>query len=54
MEGFAVEEAADGVEAIQKIKDGAYDLILCDIKMPKADDWKLLVRQKPHAQMLLI
>ena len=57
MEGFAVEEAADGVEAIQKIKDGAYDLILCDIKMPKADGLEVLAAAKearPDVPFILI
>ncbi len=46
MEGFAVEEAADGAEAVQKIKDGAFDLILCDIKMPKMDGLEVLAAAK--------
>lgn len=46
MEGFAVEEAADGAEAVQKIKDGAFDLILCDIKMPKMDGLEVLAVAK--------
>ena len=57
MEGFAVEEAADGAEAIQKIKDGAHDLILCDIKMPKADGLEVLAAAKearPDVPFILI
>src|SRR4028118_257507 len=57
MEGFAVEEAADGVEAVQKIKDGAHDLILCDIKMPKMDGLEVLAAAKelrPDVPFILI
>ena len=36
-EGYKVEGAADGEEALQKIKVGGYDLILLDIIMPKMD-----------------
>lgn len=36
-EGYKVEAAADGEEALQKIKVGGYDLILLDIIMPKMD-----------------
>lgn len=36
-EGYKVEAAADGEEALQKIKVGGYDLILLDIIMPKID-----------------
>lgn len=36
-EGYKVETASDGEEALQKIKVGGYDLILLDIIMPKMD-----------------
>lgn len=36
-EGYNVESAADGEEALQKIKVGGYNLILLDIIMPKVD-----------------
>lgn len=36
-EGYKVEGAQDGEEALQKIKVGGYDLILLDIIMPKMD-----------------
>jgi len=36
-EGYKVEGAADGEEALQKMKIGGYDLILLDIIMPKMD-----------------
>jgi two-component system response regulator AtoC len=35
--GYAVDTAGDGEQAITKLKDRAYDFILCDIKMPKMD-----------------
>ncbi len=41
-EGFTVDEAADGVEGIKKIKENNYDCILCDIKMPKMDGLEVL------------
>lgn len=34
-ENYKVDEAEDGQVGIDKIKKGSYDLILCDIKMPK-------------------
>jgi len=40
-EGFIVDEAADGAEAIKKIKENNYDCILCDVKMPKMDGFDL-------------
>src|SRR5947207_2664942 len=36
-EGYTVESAADGEEALNKLKLGGYDLILLDIMMPKLD-----------------
>lgn len=36
-EGYKIEGAADGEEALQKIKVGGYDLVLLDIIMPKMD-----------------
>lgn len=41
-EGFTIDEAADGAEAIRKIKEQNYDCILCDIKMPKMDGIEVL------------
>lgn len=47
-EGFTIDEAADGAEGVQKIKDNNYDCILCDIKMPKMDGLEVL--QVAHAE----
>ncbi len=41
-EGFKVDEASDGAEGLQKAKQNTYDLILCDIKMPKLDGLEFL------------
>ena len=39
---FVIDEAGDGVEAIDKVKNSLYDLIICDIKMPKKDGIEVL------------
>jgi len=36
-EKYEVDEAGDGMEALVKIKQGSYDVIVLDIKMPKMD-----------------
>ena len=41
-EDFSVDEAVDGEEAIEKIRENRYDLILLDIKMPKKDGMEVL------------
>ncbi len=40
--GFFVEEAQDGIAAIEKLKENQYDLILCDDKMPRMNGEILL------------
>ena len=41
-----VDDAADGVEGFKKLEQGAYDLCLCDIKMPKMDGMEVLEKAK--------
>jgi CheY-like chemotaxis protein len=35
--GFSVDRASDGVEALERLRDRPYDLIVCDLKMPRLD-----------------
>jgi len=35
--GFLVDHANDGVEALERLRDRRYDLIICDLKMPRLD-----------------
>lgn len=54
---YEVEEAADGLEGIEKIRDQDYDLILCDIKMPKMDGVEVLEavkKLKPEIPIVMI
>jgi two-component system, NtrC family, nitrogen regulation response regulator NtrX len=41
-EGYKIEEAADGEEGLKKFKEKTFDLVLCDIKMPKLDGIEFL------------
>ncbi|MBC7524249.1 MAG: sigma-54-dependent Fis family transcriptional regulator [Flavobacterium sp.] len=54
---YQVEEAEDGVQGYEKIKNNDYDLVLCDIKMPKMDGEELLnavKKIKPEIPMVMI
>ena len=35
--GFIVDRASDGLEALERLKERRYDLIVCDLKMPRLD-----------------
>jgi two-component system nitrogen regulation response regulator NtrX len=41
-EKYTIEEAADGAAGVKMISDNSYDLVLCDIKMPKMDGIEVL------------
>jgi two-component system, NtrC family, nitrogen regulation response regulator NtrX len=41
-EKYKVDDAADGIEGLQMIEKEKYDIILCDIKMPKMDGIEVL------------
>jgi len=43
---YAIDEAGDGVEGLDKIRQNEYDLVLCDIKMPKKDGIEVLEESK--------
>lgn len=46
MQGYEVEEAANGVDGLEKIKNGHFDLVLSDIQMPQMDGMELLKAAK--------
>ena len=54
---YQVEEAEDGLIGFEKIKNNDYDLVLCDIKMPKMDGVEVLEavkKIKPEIPMVMI
>jgi len=40
LEGISVDEAVDGLDAVNKAKNSDYDLIVMDIMMPKMDGYQ--------------
>lgn len=54
---YKVDEAEEGLSAMDRIKDTDYDLILCDIKMPKMDGIEVLkatMQIKPDTPIVMI
>ncbi|RYF89453.1 MAG: response regulator, partial [Chitinophagaceae bacterium] len=45
-EGYKIDEASDGEEGLKKFSEKQYDLVLCDIKMPKLDGIEFLDKAK--------
>lgn len=41
-EGYQVTEAADGEEALERVREDRPDVILLDVMMPKMDGWQVL------------
>ncbi|KRB62697.1 MFS transporter [Rhizobium sp. Root708] len=57
LDGHETAEAADGAEGLEKLKDGAYDLLLSDIRMPVMDGIELAHQAKsafPALKILLM
>jgi DNA-binding NtrC family response regulator len=54
---YQVDSAEDGVIGLEKIKNNDYDLVLCDIKMPRMDGVEVLEavkKIKPEIPMVMI
>ena len=51
-EKHKVEEAEDGMAGLEKAIKGKYDLVLCDIKMPKMDGLEVLTKLQAHNEEL--
>jgi DNA-binding response OmpR family regulator len=48
--GYEVKEAADGEQAIAQLKGDDFDLLICDILMPKKDGWEVIKEVKSDSK----
>jgi DNA-binding NtrC family response regulator len=56
-EGYEVETANDGEQGLKMIRDGEYDVVLCDVKMPKKNGIEVLeiaTKSDPEIQFVMI
>ncbi len=55
-EKYQIDDAADGMEGLQFVDKEKYDVILCDIKMPKMDGMEVLkaILQKTDTPVIMI
>lgn len=56
-EGYKIDTAENGEEGFEKFKKNAYDVILCDIKMPKMDGMEFLEKSRevnPDVPLIMI
>ena len=45
-EGYKIDDAENGEDALKKLKEKNYDVVLCDIKMPKMDGLEFLEKSR--------
>ncbi len=55
-EGYEIDEACDGMEAIAKCKDNNYDIIIMDIMMPKFDGFSSIkeIRKTKNIPVIML
>lgn len=55
-EGHTVDEAANGMEAVVKCRDNAYDLVVMDIMMPELDGFSACreIRKKSNVPIIML
>ena len=52
--GFSVDKANDGEDALEKIKQNDYDLLVLDIQMPKKSGYDVLKEMTKKVNVLVV
>src|SRR5580698_4048195 len=56
-EGYKIEEAVDGEDGLKKFLSASYDIVICDVKMPKMDGIEFLEKARaanPDVPIIII
>ena len=53
-EGYSVDTVTDGNEAVEAVKNNQYDILITDLKMPKADGMTVLEETIKHSSNTLV
>ena len=53
-EGYEIEEASDGVEAVEKFELAPADLIILDVMMPRMDGWQVCREIRKNSKVPII
>ena len=51
MEGYEVETASDGIEALEKARSFAPHLVLLDVMMPRKDGWQVCAEMRDDPEL---
>ena len=56
LEGYDIDEAADGVKALELFRENKYSLIILDVMMPKIDGWSVCreIRKTSHVPVIML
>jgi len=56
LEGYDIDEAADGVKALELFRDNKYSLIILDVMMPKIDGWSVCreIRKTSNVPVIML
>ncbi|MGB3724362.1 MAG: response regulator [Glaciecola sp.] len=49
--GFATDEAANGIEALEKVLSKEFDLLIVDVNMPKMDGYRFVTEVRKNADI---